>query len=134
MKVSPKHGVVRFGRIAKLAPRYVGPFEILDRIDSVAYQLALPFQVSRIHDIFHVSMLRKYEPDPFHMIDLSELEVNQDVTFEEQPIQVLDSREQVFRGKVISLVRMLWRHRDFEETMWEREASIRERFLKLFTD
>lgn len=132
LKVSPRRGIRRFGRNAKLSPRYVGPFEILERIGAVAYRLALPPHLSRIHDVFHVSMLRKYEPDPSHVIDWGDLELEEDATFEEQPVEILDSREQVLRGKVIPLVRVLWRHRDFEEETWERESNMRARFPELF--
>lgn len=133
LKVSSKREVVRFWKNAKLGPRYVGPFEILERIDAVAYCLALSSRLSRVHDVFHVSMLRKYEPDPSHVIYWSELELGEDVTFAERPVQILDSRVQVLREKVIPLVRVLWRHRDFEEETWEREANMRMRFRELFS-
>ena len=68
LKVSPKKGIVRFGKKGKLAPRFIGTFEVLERIGVVAYQLALPPQLSLVHDVFHVSMLRKYYPDPSHVI------------------------------------------------------------------
>lgn len=70
LKVSPRKGVKRFGESGKLSPRFIGPFEILQRIGEVAYRSALPPQLSGIHNVFHVSMLRKYEPDPSHVIDV----------------------------------------------------------------
>ncbi|XP_073271535.1 uncharacterized protein [Primulina huaijiensis] len=73
LKVSPFRGTVRFGMKGKLAPRYVGPYEILQWIDTLAYRLALPPSLSGIHDVFHVSMLRKYEPDPSHVLDISDV-------------------------------------------------------------
>ena len=64
---------MRFGKSGKLSPRFIGPFEILERIGEVAYRLALPPQLSRVHDVYHVSMLRKYEPDPSHVLDWTDL-------------------------------------------------------------
>ena len=69
LKVMPKRGVVRFGKRRELSPRFIGPFEILERIGTVAYRLALPPSMSGVHEVFHVSMLRKYTPDPTHMVD-----------------------------------------------------------------
>ena len=65
----PKRGVVRFGKRGKLSPRFIGPFEILERIGVVAYLLALPPSMSDVHEVFHVSMLQKYTPDPAHVVD-----------------------------------------------------------------
>ena len=69
LKVMPKRGVVRSGKCGKLSPRFIGPFEILERIGVVAYRLALPPNMSGVHEVFHVSMLRKYTPDPSHVVD-----------------------------------------------------------------
>ena len=89
----PKRGVVRFGKRVKLSPRFIGPFEILERIGIVAYRLALPPSMSGVHEVFHVSMLRKYMPDPSHVVDWGQIEVYTDGTFEEGPVCILDSRE-----------------------------------------
>ena len=133
LKVSPRRGLMRFGRSGKLAPRFIGPFEILDRVGEVAYRLALPPQLSSVHNTFHVSMLRKYEPDPSHVLDWTDLEVEEDVSYEERPVQVLDTREQVLRGKTIPLVKVLWRHHGVEEATWEREQEVRSKYPELFT-
>ena len=69
LKVMPKKGVIRFGKRGKLAPRYIRPFEILERVGTVAYRLALPPSLSCVHEVFHVFMLRKYTPDPAHVVD-----------------------------------------------------------------
>ena len=69
LKVMPKRGVVRFGKQGKLTPRYIGPFEELERMGTVAYRLALPPSLSSVHEVFHVSMLQKYTPDPAHIVD-----------------------------------------------------------------
>ncbi|GMP73098.1 hypothetical protein CsSME_00030948 [Camellia sinensis var. sinensis] len=99
-------------------------FEILERIGEVAYRLALPPQLSGVHDVFHVSMLRKYEPDPSHVLDWSDLEVDEDASYEERPVRVLDRRDQVLRGKTIPLVKVLWKHHGVEEATWERELEV----------
>ena len=95
LKVMPKRGVVRFGKRGKLAPRYIGPFEILKRVGTVAYRSALPSSLSDVHEVFHVSMLRKYTPDPTHVVDWGEITVDIDETFEKGPVCILDSRDQV---------------------------------------
>ena len=69
LKVMPKRGVVRFGKRGKLSPRFIGPFKILERVGTVAYRLDLPPSMSDVHEVFHVSMLRKYTPDPAHVVD-----------------------------------------------------------------
>ena len=95
LKVMAKRGVVRFGKRGKLSPRFIGPFEILERIGTVAYRLALPPSMSGVHEAFHISMLRKYTPDPAHVVDWGQIEVDTDGTFEEGPVCILDSRDQV---------------------------------------
>ena len=104
----PKRGVVRFGKRGKLLPRFFGPFEILERIGTVAYRLALPLSMSGVHEVFHVSMLRKYTPDPAHVVDWGQIEVDTDGTFEEGPVCIVDSRDQILRRKTVRLVRVLW--------------------------
>ena len=100
LKVMAKRGgVVRFGKRGKLSPRFIGPFEILERVGTIAYRLALPLSMSSIHEVFHVSMLRKYTPDPAHVVDWGEIEVDTDGTFEEGPVCILDSHDQVLRRK-----------------------------------
>ena len=79
----PKRGVVRFDKLGKLSPRFIRPFEILERVGTVAYRLALSPNISGVHEVFHVSMLRKYTPDPAHVVDWGEIEVDTDGTFEE---------------------------------------------------
>ena len=106
----PKRGVVRFDKRGKLSPRFIGPFEILERVGTVAYRLALPPSMSDVHEVFHVSMLRKYTPDPAHVVDWGQIEVDTDGTFEEGPVCILDSRDQVLRRKTVSegVMAALW--------------------------
>ena len=87
--------MVRFGKRGKLSPRFIGPFEILERVGIVAYQLVLPPSMSGVHEVFHVSMLRRYTPDPAHVVDWGEIEVDTDGTFEEGPMCILDNWDQV---------------------------------------
>ena len=108
LKVSPWKGIQRFGKKGKLAPSYIGPFPILGKVGTVAYRLELPSQLSNVHPVFHVSMLRKYEPDPSHIIDHSDLVLDEDASFEVKPVRVVDCRDKVLRSKSIPLVRILW--------------------------
>ena len=92
LKVSPKKGVFRFGKKGKLAPRYIGPFEVIKVIGKAAYQLQLPAQLSEVHDVFHVSMLRKCLSDATPVVNLEDIEVQDGVTYEEQSVRILDDR------------------------------------------
>ena len=134
LKVMPKRGVVRFDKRGKLSPRFIGPFEILEWIGTVAYRLALPPSMSGVHEIFHASMLRKYTPDPAHVVDWGQIEIDTDGTFEEGPVCILDSRDQALRRMTVRLVRVLWRHCRVEESTWEREDTMRATYPFLFRD
>ena len=114
LKVMHKRGVIRFSKKGKLSPRYIGPFEVLKRVGVVAYRLALSPSLSSVHEVFHVSMLRKYTPNPTHIVDWGELVVDANGTFEEGPVRIMDSREQVLHGKTVRLVKVLWQHRRVE--------------------
>ena len=134
LKVMPKRGVVRFSKRGKLSSRFIEPFEILERVGTIAYQLALPPSMSGVHEVFHVSILRRYTPDPAHVMDWGEIEIDEDETFEEGPVFIMDSRDQVLRRKTVRLVRVLWQHRGVEESTWEREDMMRATYLFLFRD
>ncbi|KAL5541756.1 hypothetical protein UlMin_009466 [Ulmus minor] len=114
-------GVMRFEKKGKLSPRYIGPFEILEIIGKVAYRLDLPFELSSVHNVFHVSMLKKYVPDLSHILEHESIEVQEDLTYEEKPIQILDRKEKTLRNKVIPLVKVLWQNHKVEEATWERD-------------
>ena len=109
LRISPWKGVLRFGKCGKLSPRYIGPYIIVERIREVAYQLELPSNLDRIHDVFDVSMLHKYIPDHSHILTEKPVEIQENLTYEEEPVQILDRREQVLRNKTIPLVKVLWR-------------------------
>ena len=134
LKVMPKRGVVRFSKRGKLLLRFIGPFEILERVGTVAYWLALPPSMLGVHEVFHVSMLHRYTPDPAHIVDWGEIEVDTDETFEEGPMCIMDSRDHVLRRKTVRLVRVLWKHRGVEESMWEREDTMLATYPFLFRD
>ena len=126
-------GVMRFGKKGKLAPRYIGPFEILERIDMVAYRLALPPNMSQVHPVFHISMLRKYSSDPSHVLQPHSMELNEDLTFEEEPVAIVDYQVRQLRSKVIPMVKMLRRSNNMEEHTWETEAEMRAMYPYLFS-
>ena len=90
-KVMPKRGVVRFSKRGKLSPRFIGPFEILERVGTIAYRLALPPSMSGVNEVFHISMLRKYNPDPAHVLDWGEITIDTNGTFEEGSVCIMDS-------------------------------------------
>ena len=94
-KVMPKRGVVRFSKRGKLSYRYIGPFEVLERVGTVVCRLVLLPILLSVHAVFHVSMLRKYSPNPTHVVDWGELVVDADGTFEEGSIRIMDSRDQM---------------------------------------
>ena len=91
LKVMPKRGVVRFDKQGNLSLQYIGPLEILERVGTIAYWLALSPSLSGVHAVFHISMLRKYTPDSTHVVDWGELVVDADGTFEEGPVRIMDS-------------------------------------------
>ena len=132
--MNPKRGVVRFGKRGKLSPRFIGPFEILERMCIVAYRLALSPSMSGVHEVFHVSMLREYTPNPTHVVDWGQIEVDTDGTFEEGPGCIVCSCDQVLRRKTVRIVRVLWRHCGVEESTWEREDTMRATYPFLFRD
>ena len=132
LRVSPMRGVKRFGAKGKLSPRFIGPFEILDRVGAVAYRVAMPPSLSGVHNVFHISMLRKYVSDPTHVLSYEGLELDQDLSYEERPVQLLDRKDKVLRNKTIPLVKVLWKNSKSEEATWELEADMKEKYPELF--
>ncbi|KAK6162613.1 hypothetical protein DH2020_002454 [Rehmannia glutinosa] len=127
-KVAPIKGVIRFGEKGKLKPRYIGPFEILTCIGDLAYQLALPPSLSSVHNVFHVSMLRKYVHDPSHIVNYKDLEINKDLTYEEGPESILERKIHKLRNKDVSLIKVQWRCHGRNEATWERKEEIRVKY------
>ncbi|KAM6553379.1 hypothetical protein CsatB_014141 [Cannabis sativa] len=134
LRVTPRKGlsVKRFGKRGKLSPRYVGPFQILDRVGSVAYRIALPPSLSGVHNVFHVSQLRKYVSDPSHVLSYETLGLQEDLSYNERPVKILDQKDRILRNKTITLVKVLWRNSVVEEATWELESDMREQYLELF--
>ncbi|XP_016670979.1 uncharacterized protein [Gossypium hirsutum] len=124
LKVSPWKNVLRFGHKGKLSLRFIGPYRILKRLGPVAYRLELPSELDCIHDVFHVLMLRRYCSDPTHIVPVKDIEVRPDLTFEEEPVQILDRDIKVLRRKSIPLVKVLWWNHSIEEATWEPEDSM----------
>jgi hypothetical protein len=134
LKVAPWKGIIRFGMKGKLAPRYIGPFEVIARIGLVAYCLKLLAHLKKIHNVFHVSLLRKVEVDPSRVLPLVPMEVKEDLTLETKPVKIIDRSEKTLRNKRVSLVRVLWRNSKIEEETWERESEIKEKYPHLFLE
>jgi hypothetical protein len=132
LKVSPVRGVHRFGVTGKLSPRYIGPFQILKRIGPVAYELALPPALDRVHPVFHVSQLRRYVRDPSHQLDFSKLHLDDTLEYEEKPMRILDQKEQRLRNRTITSVLVQWGHHSRKEATWELESTMREQYPELF--
>nr|GEZ67098.1 hypothetical protein [Tanacetum cinerariifolium] len=110
LKVSPARRVRRFGIKGKLSPRFIGPFEILDRVGEVSYRLALPPQLSHVHDVFHVSLLRGYKYLPLHVISYPLDQIRTELSYVEEPEAILDRQDRVMRKKTIPFVKILWRN------------------------
>ena len=132
LKVSPTKGVKRFGKKGKLSPKYVGPFEILERIGSVAYRLALPPSLASTHNVFHISMLRKYVSDQSHVLSYEPLELQPDLSYEVKPVKILERGIKELRTKQIPLVKVLWSNTAVEEATWELEDDMREKYPEIF--
>ena len=116
----------------KLAPRYIGPFKILERRGEVAYQLELPKSLSGVHDVFHVSQLKKCLCVPKEQIPLEELTVKEDLTYEEFPVRILETTERVTRSQVIKMCKVQWNRYTVDEATWEREEDLRKTYPQLF--
>jgi hypothetical protein len=133
LKVSPTRGVKRFGQGGKLGPRFIGPYEILDRVGASAYRLALPPELGNVHNVFHVSQLRQYVYDPSHVLTYVPLEVRHDLSYEEQPVEILDRGVKTLRNKEIPLVKVLWANHLSSEATWELEEEMRDKYPHLFS-
>ncbi|KAA3466373.1 receptor-like protein kinase [Gossypium australe] len=111
----------------KLSPKFIGPYEVLERIGPVAYCLALPLKLDRIHNIFHVSMLRRYQSNLLHILSTEEIELQPDLTYDEEP----EIKE--LRNKFVLLVKVLWRRHGIEEVTWEMEENMKSQYPNLFS-
>ncbi|WOH03791.1 hypothetical protein DCAR_0623191 [Daucus carota subsp. sativus] len=132
LKVSPWKGVMRFSNKGKLSPRYIGPYEIIEKIGPLAYKLALPPELSQIHDVFHVSMLRRYRSDPTHVLKDPGIEINDNLSYIEEPVKIIGHKTKQLRNREIPLVKVLWRNHAVEEATWETEEHMRSKYPHLF--
>ena len=126
LKVSPWKDVMRFGKKGKLSPRFIGPYEVIEKVGPLAYRLALPLDLKKIHNVFHVSMLRRYRSDPSHVVSLETIELRPDLTYDEEPVEILAREVKELRNKKIPLVKVLWRNHKTEEATWESEEMMRQ--------
>ncbi|GJW35546.1 putative reverse transcriptase domain-containing protein [Tanacetum coccineum] len=132
LKVSPRKGVIRFGKRGKLNPWYIGPFKILKRVGPVAYKLELPKELSNVHNTFHVSNLKKCLSDESLVIPMKELRLNDKLNFVEEPIEIMDREVKQLRQSRIPIVKVRWNSKRGSEFTWEREDQIRAKYPHLF--
>uniref|UniRef100_A0A151UIN0 Retrotransposable element Tf2 n=2 Tax=Cajanus cajan TaxID=3821 RepID=A0A151UIN0_CAJCA len=132
LRVTPTTRVGRAVRAKKLTLRFIGPYQILRRVGPVAYQLALPPVLSNLHDVFHVSQLKKYIRDPSHVVEMDEVQVRENLTYEKRPVAMVDQKLKELHGKSINLVKILWDAATSEAT-WEVESQFKEQYPFLFS-
>ncbi|GKD13717.1 putative reverse transcriptase domain-containing protein [Tanacetum coccineum] len=125
LKVSPWEGVVRFEKKGKLAPRFVGPFEIIERIGPVDYRLDLPKELNGVHDTFHVSNLKKCLAEPTLQVPLDEIRVDAKLNFVEEPVEILEKEFKKLKRSRIAIVKVRWNSKRGPEFTWEREDQMR---------
>ena len=107
LKVSPWKGTIRFDKKRKLSPRFIGPYEVMEKTGPVAYCLALPLELSQVHNVFHINMLRRYRSDPSHVITGQPIEIKDDLSYIEEPVQIVDTRVKQLRTRRIPMVKVL---------------------------
>nr|GEY88204.1 putative reverse transcriptase domain-containing protein [Tanacetum cinerariifolium] len=132
LKVSPWKGVVRFGKRGKLNPRYVRPFKVLEKIGDVAYKLNLLEELSRVHNTFHVSNLKKYHADEPLAVPLDGLYFDDKLQFVEEPVEIVDREVKRLKRSQIPLVNVRWNSKRGPEFTWEREDQFRKKYPHLF--
>ena len=132
LKVSPWKRVKRFGLKGKLSPRYIGPFQILERIGEVAYRIALPPALSNVHNVFHISVLKGYNYDPLHVVQYPLHKIKENLSYEVEAEAILDYQERVMRRRTVPFVKVLWKGHSEREATWELEESILEKYPHLF--
>jgi hypothetical protein len=120
-------GIKRFGMKGKLAPHYIGPFTILEKCGPVAYKLELPPSLAGVHDIFHVSQLKKCLKAPMDVVLLEVTSLKADLTYLEHPIKILDQKDRVTRGQTVKFFKVQWSNHSEEEAIWESEDFLRSR-------
>ncbi|XP_070050246.1 uncharacterized protein [Nicotiana tomentosiformis] len=132
LKISPMKGVMHFGKKGKLSPRYIGPYIILRRIRQVAYELELPSELEFLYVVFHVSMLRKCIGDPSRVVPIKDVQLTEDLSYDEVPVDILDRQVSKQRTKDVASVKVLWRNKNIEEITWEAEEKMKSKYPYLF--
>jgi hypothetical protein len=127
-------GLRHFKVRGKLAPRFIGPFKILEKRGEVAYQLELPPQLSDVHDVFHVSQLKKCVRVPKEQIPMEDLDVKEDLSYQEYPLKILETSKRVTRNKKIKMCKVQWSHHTKDEATWKWEEELKVEFPSLFPD
>ncbi|XP_028798994.1 uncharacterized protein LOC114754394 [Neltuma alba] len=125
-------GIGRSIRAKKLTPRFMGPYEILERVGPVVYMIALPPQLANVHNVFHVSQLKKYHPDPSHIIEPEEIEIWENMTHNVEPERIVDARDKQLRNKTMRLVKVVWRGMTPGDATWETEENMKHEHPYLF--
>ncbi|GKD52427.1 putative reverse transcriptase domain-containing protein [Tanacetum coccineum] len=133
LKVSPWKGVVRFGKRGKLNPKYVGPFKVLAKVGAVAYKLELPQELTRVHNTFHVSNLKKCYADEPLAVPLDGLHIDDKLHFVEEPVEIMDREVKQLKQSCIPIIKVRWNSRRGPEFTWEREDQFRKKYPHLFT-
>ncbi len=110
------------------------PYEVLERVGPLAYRLAIPLELEMIHNVFHESILMRYRSDPSHVLPIEEIKVNPDLSYEEEPIEILAYKVKQLRNKQIPFVKVLWNHHSGQEATWEHEEDMRRQHPQLFRD
>ncbi|WMV09184.1 hypothetical protein MTR67_002569 [Solanum verrucosum] len=123
-------GVMRFGKKGKISPRYVGPYKILKRIGNVACELELPAKLAAVQPIFHISLLKKCIGDSSSIVPLESMVVNDSVTYEEKPVEILDCLVHRLRNKEVASVKLLWRSQSIKGSTWEAEAAMNDKYTQ----
>ena len=120
-------------RVKKLSPRFLSPFQILKRIGTFAYQIALPPPLLNLHNVFHVSQLRKYNFDPSRLLEPESVQLREDLTFDLPPMRIIDRKVKQLRSKFVPLIKVAWGKGNLEERTWELESKIRRDHPDLFS-
>ena len=125
---------MRFGKNGKLSPRFIGPYEVIEKVGPVAYRLALPLELEKIHNVFHVSMLRRYRSNPSHVVSSEVIELILDLTYEEELVEILAREVKELQNKRIPLVKVSWRNHKTKEVTWESGETMRQEYPQLFNE
>ena len=132
LKASPTKGIKRFGLSGKLSPRYTSPYEIIEKLNPIAYLLDLPTELEHVYNVFHISQLRKHIADPNHAIASKPVEITADLVHKEHRIKILDCRIKQLHNKQAPLVKPIWTNRTSQDATWETEDKMQSNYPHLF--